>query len=352
MASLPTVEDVARVASVSRQTVSNVLNSPQIVKSATRLRVQEAIAELGYRPHASARRLRTQKSSTIGIRLEPVRNGISGSVLDTFLHALTEQADSRGMRILLFTADTHAEEIEQIRRLKDGADVDGFVLTSTEYGDERVQWLIDNNVPFATFGRPWGADEDCNPKHRWVDVDGRAGVREATAHLIASGLRRIGYIGWPAGSGAGDDRHRGWIEAMSAAGLDAEGLDHAVDDTVASGSHAADTLLGSGNPPEALVCASDTLALGARLAASALGRDAMPIIGFDNTPVANAVGLSSIEQPLEAVAAGVLDLLLGPTGSNVRASASANEEPTHRLLVPRLVERNFTQLRLGGTPGL
>ena len=110
MAQLPTVEDVARVANVSRQTVSNVLNSPEIVKEATRTRVLAAIGELGYRPHASARRLRTQKSSTIGIRLEPVRNGISGSVLDTFLHALTEQADRRGMRVLLFTADDAAAE--------------------------------------------------------------------------------------------------------------------------------------------------------------------------------------------------------------------------------------------------
>ena len=111
MAHLPTVDDVARVANVSRQTVSNVLNSPAIVKETTRIRVQAAIQELGYRPHASARRLRTQRSSTIGIRLEPVRNGISGSVLDTFLHALTEQATARGMRVLLFTADSPEDEI-------------------------------------------------------------------------------------------------------------------------------------------------------------------------------------------------------------------------------------------------
>lgn len=112
MAQLPTVEDVARLANVSRQTVSNVLNSPQIVKETTRTRVIDAIAQLGYRPHASARRLRTQRSSTIGIRLEPVLNGISGSVLDRFLHALTEQADVRGMRVLLFTAADAEAEIE------------------------------------------------------------------------------------------------------------------------------------------------------------------------------------------------------------------------------------------------
>jgi DNA-binding LacI/PurR family transcriptional regulator len=80
MAQLPTVDDVAQRAGVSRQTVSNVLNAPAVVRDATRVRVESAIAELGYRPHASARRLRTQQSSTIGVRLDPLsKNGISGS---------------------------------------------------------------------------------------------------------------------------------------------------------------------------------------------------------------------------------------------------------------------------------
>ena len=98
MAQLPTVEDVAALAGVSRQTVSNVLNTPDIVRPETRERVQTAISELGYYPHASARRLRTRQSSTIGIRLAPIVDGISGSVLDRFLHALSEQADARGLR--------------------------------------------------------------------------------------------------------------------------------------------------------------------------------------------------------------------------------------------------------------
>jgi DNA-binding LacI/PurR family transcriptional regulator len=295
--------------------------------------------------------LRTQKSSTIGIRLEALGNGISGSVLDTFLHALTEQADARRMRILLFTADSAGDEIEQIRRLRDGADVDGFVLTSTTYADPRVAWLIENDVPFASFGRPWGADNTGDPRHRWVDVDGRAGVREATAHLIDSGFTRIGYIGWSAPSGAGDDRRQGWHEALVTAGLDGTRLDFAVEDTVVTASRATERLLRMADRADAVICASDTLALGARFTANALGFGELPIIGFDNTPVAAAVGLSSIKQPLDDVATGILDLLLGPTGSTVIANPTLSEEPTNRLLVPQLVERSHTQLQLGETPG-
>ena len=90
-----TVADVALAAGVSRQTVSNVLNRPEVVRPATLSRVQAAIEDLGYRPHASARRLRTRQSSTLGVRLEPV-HGISGAVLDRFLHALVDSADEIG----------------------------------------------------------------------------------------------------------------------------------------------------------------------------------------------------------------------------------------------------------------
>ena len=90
-----TQEELADRIGVSRQTVSNVLNAPDIVRDATRQRVEAAISDLGYRPHAAARRLRMRRSSTIGIHLDPYAGGISGVVLDRFVHALTERAGER-----------------------------------------------------------------------------------------------------------------------------------------------------------------------------------------------------------------------------------------------------------------
>lgn len=322
---LPTVVDVGRVAGVSRQTVSNVLNAPEVVKPATRAKVEAAIADLGYRPHASARRLRTRKSSTLGIRLDPMTNGISGSVLDRFLHALTEQADARGLRVMLFTATDPEDEIRQVKRLRDGADVDAFVLTSTFYGDPRTEWLIDHEVPFVTFGRPWGRDDVADSPHLWVDVDGCRGLADATDHLVGQGLTRIAYLGWPSPSGTGDDRRRGWREAMERAGVgDLDSLQVESVDGVSSARAAMSTFLDTAVDVEAVVCASDSLALGALLA---LGTT-VPVIGYDNTPVAEAIGLSSVEQPLDEVATGALDLLLGGD-TGIR----------HRLVTPRLILR-------------
>ncbi|MER3389196.1 MAG: LacI family DNA-binding transcriptional regulator [Microcella sp.] len=340
---MPTVEDVAELAQVSRQTVSNVINSPEIVRESTRTRVQEAIDSLGYRPHASARRLRTRKSSTIGVRIDPLRDGISGAVLDRFLHKLAEQADSRDLRVMIFTARDADDELQHVRRLRDGSDVDAFVLIATFHGDPRIEWLTENDVPFVSFGRPWGAELD-DPRHRWVDVDGRAGVREATRALQQHGARRVAFIGWPSPSGTGDERRAGWGEATSIPARDRARYAREVEDGVSSGTAAAESLLALEDAPDAIVCASDSLALGAMLAARAASVPELRVVGFDNTPVAAAVGLSSIDQPLDDVVAAALTLLFGDSGNNVRPNPNSNEEPTNRLLVPRLVERRSSHL--------
>ena len=348
MGLLPTVLDVAEAAGVSRQTVSNVLNSPSMVRPETRERVEAAIARLGYRPHASARRLRTQKSSTIGIRLDPITtDGISGSILDRFLHALTEQADAKNLRVTLFTAADPEEEIRQFRRLSDGADVDAFVLTSTFHGDPRTEWLIEHGQSFVTFGRPWGIDDMNDPQHLWVDVDGWYGLQQATSYLLSTGARRVGYIGWPSPSGTGDDRRRGWLETMKeSSGLgddDLERLAVATEDGVAFGADAMRRLEAAAHASggvDAVACASDSLALGALMATA--GR--IPVVGYDNTPVAASIGFSSVEQPLDEVAAGVLELLTGAHGGRMDSGPEAVDDPRHRLVKPRLVVREYRPL--------
>jgi len=321
-----TVADVALAAGVSRQTVSNVLNRPEVVRPDTLARVTAAIQDLGYRPHASARRLRTQQSSTLGVRLEPV-HGISGAVLDRFLHALVESADERGMRILLFTATDIDDELDHMERLVEGSDVDGFVLSSTFHGDPRAAWLGSRGIPFVTFGRPWGLpDMDAAP-HPWVDVDGRAGLHDATAHLVERGLDRVGFLGWPSPSGQGDERRRGWQEAMGARG--SADLVLTCHDDVTAATRTVATAIEAGTHFDALVCASDTLALGARFA---LGPD-VPVVGYDDTPVAEALGISSVEQPLVAVASAAVELLMGAGRTVLPASTG------HRLLAPEVVWR-------------
>lgn len=323
-----TIATVARHAGVSRQTVSNVLNAPGMVREETRTRVREAITALGYRANQAARQMRTGRSRIIAVRIEPARDGINGSVLDRFLHGLTDAAATAGYRVMLYTATDDTGEIATYDDLLSAYVLDAFVLTSTHHGDVRTSWLAGRGVPFVTFGRPWGAADT----HPWVDVDNAAGTAEATQRLLDTGHRRIGFLGWPAGSGVGDARRSGWAATLATAGIDAAGLDRATTDGVDTGAAAASDLLDRAEPPTALVCASDSLALGVLRAARDLGRQCA-VVGFDDTAVAQVVGLTSVSQPLAEAAARCMDLLAGVLDGNAGGLSH------HVLLRPSLMIR-------------
>lgn len=330
----PTLASVAKAAAVSHQTVSNVINAPHLVREETRRRVEAVIAETGYRPLKAAQTLRTRRSYLIAVIIPAPAPG-RGELHNAFLHAVTARAQRSGYRVLLFTASGDSEEIRAYRELLDDYTLDAFVLTGTHAGDKRASWLRRQRVPFVTFGRPWDGPDS----HPWVDVDGQGGERAATARLIAAGHRRIAFLGWPEGPGVGNDRCEGWAAACREAGLPTAGLRLAMQDELAEGRAACAGLLDSAEPPTALVCVSDTIALGAwnELMSRGLapGRD-VAVTGFDDTATAAVVGLTSVAQPMDDVADacfGILDGLLAPGGG--RAAAARR----HVLLQPRLVVR-------------
>ncbi len=328
MASRPNLDSVAERARVSRQTVSNVVNSPHLVRQETATRVRAAIDDLGYRPSRAARQLRTNRSMLLCLRLEPDRGGVNGAVLDRFLHGVVDAAQAASYRVVVFTAADDEAEIDSYEDLLASSGADGFLLTCTHHGDPRTSWLSKRGVPFSTFGRPWGAVDE---HHSWVDVDGAAGVRAAVKHLVELGHRRVGFIGWPKGSGVGDDRRWGWSTAVRTAGLPADRtLQALVEDGVSQGRAAAQRLLGHWDPPTALVCSSDSLALGA------LSVDpTVAVTGFDDTPVALAVGLSSVAQPLVEAAAACVHQVLDVINGRALVSQQV-------LLPPALTVRHST----------
>ncbi|GAB3592613.1 LacI family DNA-binding transcriptional regulator [Angustibacter peucedani] len=352
--SRPTLSDVAARSGVSRQTVSNVLNSPHLVRPETLDRVRQAIDELDYRPHLAARQMRTRRSRLLALRMEPLRDGINGVVLDRFLHALTEHSQEHGYQVLLFTADDDAGEVGSYERLTATHEIDAFVLTSTHHGDHRTAWLRERGLTFVTFGRPWGGED----AHDWVDVDGSHGTAEAVAHLVASGHERIGFVGWPQGSGSGDDRRAGWARAAADHGLRTEGLDVEVPDGVEHGRAAAERLLGGDDPATALVCASDSLAVGALQAVRQRGLQAgadVGVVGFDDTVLASTLGLSSVAQPIDEVAAACVRRLVTQLDPVLASKPSLTADAPSALLAPHLVVRESSRRahphRPGARPG-
>jgi DNA-binding LacI/PurR family transcriptional regulator len=321
------------LAGVSPQTVSNALNNPGLLQAATLKKVLAAIEETGYVRSAAARQMRTARSGVIAYRLDPVRDGIGGTVLDTFLHGLSAQAEGRDYRVMLYTADSDESELRQFSALTQTRSVDAFVLVGTHSNDLRYRWLNEHDIPYSVFGRPWAESEASSPEHAWIDVDGAAGTAQATQHLLGLGHQRIAFVGSHRDGETGDDRRRGWDRTLAAAGMperERSALDSAQPDGILEGADAARRLLDAG--ATAFVCASDSLAVGAFGALQAAGAGAA-VVGFDDSPTAAAMGLSSVRQPLDEAARWTLESVLA------QLDGATGQPRIPGLLTPQLVVR-------------
>ncbi|GAA3455482.1 LacI family DNA-binding transcriptional regulator [Dactylosporangium matsuzakiense] len=337
----PTVEDVARAAGVSRQTVSNVLNAPERVRPQTRARVEAAIAQLGYRPNRLAQGLRAASSRMIGYRIEPVHPHALGSIHDRFLHALADAGRAEDHHLLLYTADDAEGEIAGAVSLYKAGAIDALVLYGLHPGDPRPPALRAHGVPFAAFGRT--GDDDGHP---WVDVDNTAGTAAATRHLAERGHRRIAFAGWPDGSAVSDRRAEGWREACAGLGLPL-GPHLRGEDSLATGAALGARLLEHPDRPTAVVAATDTLAAGLLRTVRARGAE-LAVVGFDDTPTAAALDLSSVRQPIEAAGRAMISALLNPplAGPAPADPPLAGGPQAARLLAPELIVRGSST----GTP--
>jgi DNA-binding LacI/PurR family transcriptional regulator len=328
--SAPTVNDVARLANVSRQTVSNVINAPERVRESTRRRVEEAIATLGYHSNRIGRSLQGQSSRMIGYRIPPAQRGDFTPILDRFLHALTVAARERGYQVLLFLPQDGQPEADSHEEMLSTATVDGLVLTDTTPEDPRVAFLARQQLPFVTFGRT-----RLDVTHPWVDVDGAAGIRAAVRHLVAAGHRRIAFVGHGETQAYASERLSGYREGMADAGLVP---DAALEFPLGtSGADALRDLLALSSLPTAFIVADDLTAIRLLETAQALGRvvgpDGLSIVGFDDIPLASMVhpALTTIRQPIERVAHEIIRLLL---------ARMAGDLPEGVLLEPELVVRS------------
>ena len=341
----PTLATVAREAGVSRQTVSNALNSPHLLRPETLDRVRRAVETLGYSPNRAARNLRTRSSHLIGLRVDRVVEGTANATMDRFLHSLVESSKDAGYHVLLFSSGVDAGEgaehgdvdeslaIAGYDDLLRSTAVDAFVITDTYRGNPQAGWLEERGAPFVAFGRPW---DEPSASHPWVDVDGRTGVMLAVDHLVDRGHERIAWVGWQKSSFIGEDRRTGWADAMHGHGLSTSRLSARGDDTVDFGRRAAHALL-ENEKPTAFVGVSDTVAMGVLHALDDLGlapgRD-IAVVGFDDSIAAQVAppGLTSVRQPLEQVAVDIVNLL------DKLLSHKPIEEPG-LLLAPTLVVR-------------
>jgi DNA-binding LacI/PurR family transcriptional regulator len=335
MVSKVTLKQVAARANVSYQTVSKVLNKQTQVSKETERRILEAVHELGYRPNQIARNMRAKRSFMIGYSWAQTSPDQVNHILDHFLTSMVQEAEAAGYHLLPFPFREGDGVVNAYRELIDTGRVDGFVLSSVNYNDPRVTFLLERNFPFVTFGR--SSPELDFP---YVDVDGFDGLCQVMQHLISRGHQRIAAIAWPEDSRVGNERMRGYFDAMQAAGLKIHmaWIDRG-EGTFEFGRAAAARLLKlpSADRPTAIVTLNDTQAIGALHTARdqglIVGRN-LAIVGFDDAPMSQYLypALTTVRQPIHEAGRKCVEILV---------SLMKGEAPVeyHVLVKPKLVLR-------------
>ena len=206
------INDVARLAQVSRQTVSNVLNNRTGYSEETRNRVLRAIEALDYQPHRAARSLRSQRTMQLGYHLRGEELAAENAFVLGFLQALVRGAADRGHHLLVFTE--RDDELEVFRELVAIRGVDGFVLSGSRVDDSRARYLQGAGVPFAMFGRlAPGLPQS------WVDIDSVAAVSSAVDYLVDRGHEAFAYVGYDARNYWDIERLEGFRKGLADHGI-------------------------------------------------------------------------------------------------------------------------------------
>jgi len=332
-----TIKDVARMAGVSTQTVSRVLNNRPDVSVATRARVQQVIAELGYAPNVFARFLSRGWSNTLGV----VGYGLRYFGPASVLVGIEGKADELGFSLTL----SLLEQVEPTR-------VDRVLYEQLSHRVEGIIWAVPGDVNTLDwlaekFTRVQIPTVFINKGQKGGDciaaLDNRLGGRLATEHLLAQGYQQVGIITGPEHWWETRERLSGWRHALEACGCaPADSLVAVGDWTPASGDAGLQVLLERNPGMDAVFASNDQMALGA-LRAAQRHRLAVPddlgVIGFDDIPEAAYFypSLSTVRQDawqLGALAVKWIDELIQAQRAGEKAGPGA------RLLEPQLVPRN------------
>lgn len=273
-----TIKDIAKAAGVSHPTVSRALNDHPAISPATIKRIKLLAAQMGYVPSATARGLKTSRTHALGV--------ITSNIDDPFWSEVLKGVDDilHPAGYSLFIAATHRDkqrESEVVMAMVQRG-VDGVILLAPQFSPEQCQILQSYKLPMAMVNNEGAGECQC-----LIFNDDVFGIHQITAHLITLGHRKIAYLGNQLGGLTNRNRQRGFSEEMHSSGirLPEEYIYQASSGTPAGGLEGAQQFLSIHNPPTAIICYNDYMAVGVYNGIAQAGLripDDISVTGFDN----------------------------------------------------------------------
>lgn len=307
-----TINDIAKLANVSKGTVSRVINGAPGVGDKTRQRILKLIKELDYEPNASAQGLATKRSYNIGVIIPHTSKfSMSSSYWPFLLTAINEQAVERGYNILLSTAQSEDDIDSAYRLILKGRRVDGLIIGAEQFGEKQLAELLLKDFPFVMIGN------SSIISHYYVEVDNLGGAEQMTEYLINQGHKNIVFLAGPKVYPYVQERVKGFKQAMSKAGLAPDHVFHCEYDSLIAKEKSKEIL--QANPQTtAFFAAAPGLVLGVLRAAYEMGYnipDDLSLVSFDDHPFYGYLspGITAVNQPIDELgkeAANQLFLLM------------------------------------------
>jgi DNA-binding LacI/PurR family transcriptional regulator len=327
----PTLETVARLAGVSRATVSRVVNGDTRVAERLRVAVDEAIQVLGFVPNAAARSLATRRTGSVALIMrEPADFGVTDAYLSRMVVALSHALTDVDLQLVVLMAAGGEADARVAAYAR--SHVDGVFLISVHDSDELPSQLAGWGVPLVIGGRT----SQHLPGATSVDVDNVAGAGLAGRRLLQRGRHRLGLITGPVDTCSSNDREAGFRRELEVAGVPLDHVAHG-DWTAASGERTMRELLDAAPDLDGVFAASDLMAMGALHAAAQAGRSVpgdVAVVGFDDIDMAahTAPPLTTVRQPSTAQARRMVEILVD--------KIAGKETPASEVLDVELVGRD------------
>lgn len=312
---MTSIRKVSQVAGVSVATVSRTMRHPDRVRKETREKVLEAVKAVGYRPNMMARNFRAKKSFAVVVLVPNIANPFFSRVI----RGIEQGAQQEGYAVLLGDTQGLKEREAEYTSLVSSRQADGVIQLSANV--DGVLDILDNAdgpVPLVN-----ACECAVNPPCPTVRIDNVGAARKAMEHLISLGHERIGIVLGPGDSPLTVDRLQGYKLALKENNLPFDKrLVVSGDFSLASGRRAVTALSAVNNPPSAIFCCNDEMAIGAMHRLKTDGfrvPEDISIVGFDDIEFASYVdpALTTISQPTEELGkvafSVLLDLLEGRT---------------------------------------